>query len=174
MDSISKEERSANMRAIRSKDTKPEVYLRKLLFARGLRYSLYSSKIPGKPDLYLRRFRTAIFVNGCFWHHHQGCRYGYMPKSNQGYWIAKFERNRNRDQKVTSDLRENNLRQIVIWECLIRKMKRNPELEHQAIDRIIEFLHSEQQFLELSDPFESAESADGDSQKSSHCENESF
>lgn len=154
MDSITKEMRSANMRAIHSKDTKPEVYLRKLLFAVGLRYSLYSSKVPGKPDLYLRKYNTAVFVNGCFWHHHAGCRYGYIPKSNQEYWTGKFERNRKRDQKVASDLRKKHVRQIVIWECLIHKMKKNDELANQVIETILAFLHSDHPFLELADPFD--------------------
>lgn len=77
----SPEERSRNMAAIRSKDTKPEVYLRKLLFAQGYRYRKNYKKIPGHPDIYLPKYRTAIFVHGCFWHRHQGCKYAYMPKA---------------------------------------------------------------------------------------------
>ena len=82
----SPEERSRNMAAIRSKDTKPEVYLRKLLFAQGYRYRKNYKKIPGHPDIYLPKYRTAIFVHGCFWHRHQGCKYAYMPYSNIEFW----------------------------------------------------------------------------------------
>ena len=86
----SPEERSRNMRAIRSKDTKPEVYLRKLLFAQGLRYRKNVSQIPGHPDMYLAKYRTGIFVHGRFWHRHEGCKYAYMPKSRTEFWQKKF------------------------------------------------------------------------------------
>lgn len=86
MDIKSQEERSKNMEAIRSKNTKPEVYFRKLLFAKGYRYSLNSKNVPGHPDIYLRKYNTAIFIHGCFWHRHEGCRYSYMPKSRVEFW----------------------------------------------------------------------------------------
>lgn len=81
MDIVTSEQRSKNMSAIRSKNTKPEIYFRKFLFAEGYRYSLNSKNIPGHPDIYLRKYNTAIFINGCFWHRHEGCKYAYMPKS---------------------------------------------------------------------------------------------
>ena len=81
MDIKSPEERSKNMSAIRSRDTKPEVYFRKLLFAQGYRYRLNAKTVPGHPDIYLKKYNTAIFVHGCFWHRHPGCKYTYMPKS---------------------------------------------------------------------------------------------
>ena len=96
----SPEERSRNMRAIRSKDTKPEIYLRKLLFAQGLRYRKNVQKLPGSPDMYLAKYRTAIFVHGCFWHRHQGCKYAYMPKSRTEFWVEKFDINVSRDRLV--------------------------------------------------------------------------
>ena len=86
MDIKSPEERSKNMAAIHSKNTKPEVYFRKLLFAQGYRYSLNSKNIPGHPDIYLKKYNTAIFVHGCFWHRHEGCKYAYMPKSRAEFW----------------------------------------------------------------------------------------
>lgn len=150
MDTITTKQRSTNMRAIRSTNTKPEIYLRKLLFARGLRYRLYSKKIPGKPDLYLKKYNTAIFVNGCFWHHHQGCRYGYMPKSKQEYWSQKFSRNQQRDALVKQQIKEKGTRQLVIWECLIKQMMKNKEREEEILNCIEQFLHdSSIQFLEL-------------------------
>lgn len=150
MDTISKQQRSANMRAIRSKNTKPEVYFRKLLFSRGFRYRLHCSSLPGKPDLFFRKYNTAVFVNGCFWHHHQGCHYGYMPKTRQEYWISKFERNMKRDKKVCEELQEKGVRQLIIWECLLKEMKKDPELEKRTIDRVESFLkQGSSSYLEL-------------------------
>lgn len=79
MDIVTPEQRSKNMAAIRSKDTKPEVYFCKLLFAKGYRYSLNSKRVPGHPDIYLRKYNTAVFIHGCFWHRHKDCKYAYMP-----------------------------------------------------------------------------------------------
>ena len=93
----SSEDRSRNMAAIRSKDTKPEVYLRKLLFAEGYQYHKNNDKIPGHPDIYLLKYKTVIFVHGCFWHRHQGCKYAYMSKSNVECWKKKFSQNKLRD-----------------------------------------------------------------------------
>ena len=90
MDIKSPEERSKNMAAIRSKNTGPEMYFRKILFARGYRYSLNSDKIYGHPDIYLRKYNTAIFINGCFWHRHSGCKFAYMPKSRQDFWEKRL------------------------------------------------------------------------------------
>ncbi len=158
MDTITPAQRSDNMRAIRSTNTKPEIYLRKLLFARGFRYRLYSKKVPGKPDLYLRKYNTALFVNGCFWHHHAGCRYGYMPKSRQDYWTGKFDRNEKRDAEVKILLKEKGIRQLVIWECLIKKMMKDKKLEAEVVHQIIQFLQNpEIQFLELPENQSTAE-----------------
>ena len=103
MDVHSPEQRSRNMAAIRSKDTKPELYFRKLIFACGYRYRLYSKKIPGKPDLWLAKYKTAIFVHGCFWHRHHGCRFATTPKSNEEYWQQKFRKNKERDELGVSE-----------------------------------------------------------------------
>ena len=99
MDIVTPEQRSKNMAAIRSKNTKPEVYFRKLLFAKGYRYSLNSKRIPGHPDIYLKKYNTTVFVHGCFWHRHAGCRFSYMPKSRIEFWQKKFEANQKRDSR---------------------------------------------------------------------------
>lgn len=99
MDIKSPEERNRNMAAIRSENTKPEVYFRKLLFVQGHRYSLNSKKVFGHPDIYLPKYNTAIFIHGCFWHRHFGCQYSYMPKLKVEFWQKKFDTNMKRDYK---------------------------------------------------------------------------
>lgn len=97
MDKLNKEQRHRCMSAIKGKDTKPELLVRKFLFSRGFRYRLNHPRLPGHPDIVLRRYRTVIFVNGCFWHGHQGCKYFVLPKTNVEFWNEKIERNRSRD-----------------------------------------------------------------------------
>ena len=97
MDKLSKEQRHRCMSAIKGKNTKPEMLVRKFLFSRGFRYRLNHPRLPGHPDLVLRKYRTVIFVNGCFWHGHEGCRFYVTPKSNVDFWKKKIERNRKRD-----------------------------------------------------------------------------
>ncbi len=145
----SKEERSKNMAAIKNKDTKPEVYLRKLLFNHGYRYRKYSKKIPGHPDLWLRKYNTAIFIHGCFWHRHNGCKYAYMPKSRIGFWNTKFDNNIKRDVATREKLRDNQIRCLVIWECTIRKTYKSPESQKQLIENLIFFLQSDIEYLEI-------------------------
>lgn len=105
------------MRRIRSSNTKPEVLLRKALHARGLRFRLHGRHLPGKPDIVLARHRVAIFVHGCFWHRHEGCKVATTPKSNTPFWVAKFERNVTRDERVRAELEAAGWRVIVSWEC---------------------------------------------------------
>ena len=93
------EERSRNMAAIKSTDTRPEMLVRRYLHSMGWRYRLHSKKLPGKPDIVMRRFMTVIFVNGCFWHGHRGCKYYRLPKSNTEFWEQKIEQNRLRDER---------------------------------------------------------------------------
>lgn len=95
----SKEVRSYNMSRIRSKNTKPEVLLRKVLFANGFRFRLHDKKLPGKPDIVLKKYRTVIFVHGCFWHGHNGCRYFVVPKTRTAWWMNKIEGNQKNDTK---------------------------------------------------------------------------
>ena len=149
MDIKSPEERSKNMSAIHSKNTAPEIYIRKLLFAQGYRYSLNSSKVVGHPDIYLRKYNTAIFVHGCFWHRHEGCKYAYMPKTRAEFWGKKFDTNVKRDKFVQKELIDERVKVLVIWECTIKKMKKDEEVEQRIISLIEKFLSSLEYKLEL-------------------------
>ena len=149
MDIVTPEQRSKNMAAIRSKDTKPEVYFRKLLFAKGYGYSLNSTKVPGHPDIYLRKYNTAVFIHGCFWHRHEGCKFAYMPKSRIEFWQNKFEANRKRDFVVRNELREKGIKCLVVWECSVKKMQKDEEFQIRLLDKVVAFLTSEDSFMEL-------------------------
>jgi len=129
-DNHSKEIRSHNMAQIRSKDTMPELLVRKFLFSNGFRYRLHQSKLPGKPDIVLPKFKTVIFVNGCFWHSHSDCRYAVLPKSNIEYWKPKIERNVKNDLNAIDQLRNLGYTVITIWECELKKASRNNTLEN--------------------------------------------
>lgn len=145
----SPEERSRNMRAIHNRDTKPELYLRKLLFAEGLRYRKNVQKLPGCPDMYFSRYHTAVFVHGCFWHRHEGCRYAYIPKSRVEFWQKKFEANVRRDAVVREELATMKIRQLIIWECTIRRMMRDRDVEKSVIENITLFLQGSSGFEEM-------------------------
>jgi DNA mismatch endonuclease, patch repair protein len=112
-------DRSANMRAIRSKDMLPELAVRRLVYKAGYRYRLHQSDLPGKPDLVFGRRRKVIFVHGCFWHSH-GCKSGHIPKSNVGYWAPKLKRNQVRDEKNMAALTAGGWKSLVVWECETR------------------------------------------------------
>lgn len=114
------EVRSYNMSRIKGKDTKPEVSVRKYLFSQGFRYRKNVRKMPGAPDIVLPKYKTCIFVNGCFWHKHEGCRYFVWPKSNAEFWREKIEKNVARDQKNYDLLRSEGWNIIVVWECEIK------------------------------------------------------
>lgn len=148
-DIVSPNQRSKNMAAIRSKDTKPEIYLRKLLFAEGYRYRIAEKSVPGHPDIFLRKYNTAIFVHGCFWHRHQGCKYAYTPKSRIEFWQKKFDDNIRRDAVVEVALQENGVKCLVVWECTIKQMMKKQEFEQQIIEKCISFFISNEQQLEL-------------------------
>lgn len=149
MDIKSKEARSKNMSAIRSKDTKPEIYLRKLLFAEGFRYRISEKTIPGHPDMFLRRYNTAIFVHGCFWHRHPGCKYAYTPKSRVEFWQKKFEDNVRRDAVVKAGLQENKIKCLVVWECTIKQMMKSPQFKDQIMTDICSFIASDCMKMEI-------------------------
>ena len=117
MDRLTRERRSWNMSRIRGRDTKPELLARSVLHRLGFRFRLNQAKLPGKPDVVLTRHRTVVFVHGCFWHRHRGCRFAYTPKSNLPFWTLKFGENIARDRKATRALRALGWRAIVIWEC---------------------------------------------------------
>ena len=149
MDIKSPEERSRNMATIRSKDTRPEIYFRKLRIAQGYIYSLNSKKIPGHPDIYLRKYNTAIFIHGCFWHRHSGCKYAYMPKSRVEFWQKKFEANVKRDYIVRMELRDKGIKCLIVWECTVRRIKRNQEDCISYLKTVEKFLKTDDLFLEL-------------------------
>ena len=145
------EERSRNMAAIKGKDTSPEIFLRKELFARGYRYRIAPANIEGHPDLFLSRYRTAIFVHGCFWHRHKDCRYSYTPKSRIEFWKNKFDANVHRDKIVKGLLREKNIRVLVVWECAIRKARKKSWSDKSMFQAIEKFLKSEDEYMEISE-----------------------
>lgn len=152
MDTISKEKRSQVMSKVKQKDTKPEVYFRKLLFARGYRYRLHSKKIAGKPDLYLAKYNTVIFINGCFWHRHTSpeCKLARLPKSRLDYWIPKLNRNVERDKETLQKLLESGYKVLIIWECTVKKMQKNEDFAKEVLLETKDFLYqSEQRYMEL-------------------------
>ena len=112
--------RSYNMSHIKSKDTKPEEKVRKYLFSHGFRYRKNDRRLPGCPDIVLPRYRTVIFVNGCFWHRHRGCRYATTPQNNYDFWQTKFEKNVLNDKKHIEMLSQAGWRIITIWECELK------------------------------------------------------
>lgn len=120
MDSISPEHRSWNMSRIKGKDTRIEVRVRQYLFSKGYRFRKNDKRFPGKPDVVLPKYKTVIFVNGCFWHMHEGCRQGRLPKSNVEYWEEKLVKNVANDQKHTQQLIEMGWNPITIWECELK------------------------------------------------------
>lgn len=105
------------MSRIRSRDTAPELAVRKVLYRMGYRYRLHSTAVPGKPDIVLKKFKSVIFVHGCFWHRHPGCKFAYTPKSREEFWTKKFELNVRRDEVVKKQLSELGWRNLIIWEC---------------------------------------------------------
>lgn len=127
-DNHTKEQQHLNMSHIKSKNTKPEELVRKFLFSKGLRYRKCCSGLPGKPDIVLKKYRTVVFVNGCFWHHHDCGRF-HWPASNQEYWHKKIERNVQRDAEEKKLLENAGWRVLTIWECELKTRVRKVNLE---------------------------------------------
>ncbi len=121
MDSITKQQRSRNMAKIRGKDTKPELIVRRYLFKLGFRFRINQRIEKARPDIVLKKWKCCIFVHGCFWHRHAGCKLAYTPKSNTEFWEKKFTENQNRDLQNLSILQKEGWHTGVIWECSIRK-----------------------------------------------------
>lgn len=133
-DNHTPEVRSFNMSRIRSRDTGPEAAVRKYLFSKGFRYRKNDKRYPGKPDIVLPKYKTVIFINGCFWHMHEGCRYAVLPKTNKEYWEPKLQRNKKRDAKNISQLEEAGWHVIVIWECELKKNVFDERMEKLCIE----------------------------------------
>lgn len=125
-DIVDKQTRSRMMSGIRGKDTQPEMKVRRFLHAKGFRYRLHVSALPGRPDICLAKYGVVILVQGCFWHRHEGCQLSYIPATNRGKWKEKFRRNVQRDRKTIRALMEDGWRVIVLWECGLRE--RDPSL----------------------------------------------
>ncbi|MBN9615000.1 MAG: DNA mismatch endonuclease Vsr [Acidobacteriales bacterium] len=126
MDTLSKPERSERMSRVRSTDTAPELFVRRIVHAMGFRYRLHDRRLPGSPDLVFPRLRRIIFVHGCFWHHHSGC--GRLPKSNLSFWIPKLENNAKRDRKNLGALKKLGWQVMVVWECQLRSSRLKEKL----------------------------------------------
>jgi len=132
MDIHSKETRSYNMSCIKSTESKPENIVRKFLFAKGLRYSKNSKKLPGCPDIVLKKYKTIVFVNGCFWHMHN-CKYFVIPKSNNIFWEMKLNKNKERDLKNINELEKLGWNVITVWECQLKSKNREVTLNELYI-----------------------------------------
>jgi len=116
-DVVSKEVRSKMMSGIRGKNTKPEIQVRSLLHKMGYRFRLHRKDLPGKPDIVLPKYKVVVFVHGCFWHRHSGCKYTYTPKSRIAFWEEKFRKNIERDQDAQNKLENLNWKVFIVWEC---------------------------------------------------------
>lgn len=136
-DVMTTEQRSRCMAAIKGKDTMPEMIVRKYLFSRGLRFRIQVRKLPGNPDIVLPKYKTVIFVNGCFWHGHEDCRYFRLPKSNVEFWKAKIERNVARDVRNEVALKALGWRVVRVWECEIKTVAQREEYLKRLYDRIV-------------------------------------
>ena len=149
MDRVTAEQRSNNMKKIRGKNTSSEVYLRKCLFSRGYRYRICSAKVIGHPDIWIKKYNTAIFVHGCFWHQHTGCRKATIPATRTDFWKEKFHKNMARDAVVKEELQKQNIKCLVVWECTIKNMLKNEDFERDVLTRIVSFIIGDNKYLEV-------------------------
>lgn len=147
-DIVSTAKRSELMAGIKSKNTKPELVVRKALHARGYRFRLHGTDISGKPDVIMKKYRTVIFVHGCFWHGHTGCKLFRVPKSRTEFWLNKIKTNIDRDCRQMTELTEEGWKVLVIWECAIRN-KKNDAIA-LVLERVENFLSDQNsQYLEI-------------------------
>lgn len=135
-DFLSPSERSERMSRIRGKDTKPEIALRKVLHGLGFRFRLHGAGLPGRPDIVLPRYKTVVFVHGCFWHRHPDCNIATTPKSNTGFWKEKFQKNKERDARSRKALEELGWTVLVAWECELDSMKKASKTGRQIASKI--------------------------------------
>lgn len=119
-DTVSKQKRSEIMSHVTGKETKPEIMVRKYLFARGLRYRKNVKQLPGTPDIVFPKYKTAVFVNDCFWHGHKGCKYSHLPSTNLEYWEKKIADNLERDERKTRKLEKLGYRVLIVWQCQLK------------------------------------------------------
>lgn len=129
--------RSENMARVKSKNTKPEIFLRKLLCHKGFRYRVNYKNLSGSPDIYFPKYNTVIFVNGCFWHMHENCKYSSVPKSNYEFWKNKLEGNVERDKTNYAQLESMGIKVIVVWGCEIKKMMKDEVIAAERVDNLI-------------------------------------
>ena len=129
--------RSENMARVKSKNTKPEIFLRKLLWHKGFRYRVNYKNLLGSPDIYLPKYKTAIFVNGCFWHMHENCIYSSIPKRNFEFWKNKLEGNVERDKQNYIKLENMDINVIVVWGCEIKKMMKDEVISMEKVDSLV-------------------------------------
>ncbi|MGM9853288.1 MAG: very short patch repair endonuclease [Muribaculaceae bacterium] len=152
-----KEERSHNMSAIKGKDTKPEMLVRRFLHAAGYRYRLHKRNLPGCPDIVFPSLHTVIFVHGCFWHGHQGCKYFQLPKSNEDFWRNKISRNIERDAQVQTELEKEDWNVITIWECDLKNKSRREATLGKVVQELFSirnhtYSHPGHIFMEAAEP----------------------
>jgi len=133
--------RSENMSRVKNKDTKPEVYLRKLLWHEGFRYRINYKDLPGRPDIYIPKYKAAIFVNGCFWHIHEGCKLSSIPKTNYDFWKAKLEGNAERDKKNYKELNDMGIKVIIVWGCEIKEMIKDEKIKKNMLLKLIKSIN---------------------------------
>jgi DNA mismatch endonuclease (patch repair protein) len=142
MDRLTPAQRSWNMSRIGGRDTQPEVRVRSVLHRLGYRFRLHPAALPGSPDVVLPRHRTVVFVHGCFWHRHAGCRFAYTPKTNLPFWLRKFDENVARDKRVISSLRKLGWRALLVWECETSNTSTLAQRLNRAMQRAVPSLRS--------------------------------
>ncbi len=150
VDRIDKATRSRTMAAIRSRDTKPERWVRSELHKQGFRFRLHNKKLPGSPDLVLRKYNAVIFINGCFWHQHQHCKVAHIPETRREFWEKKFARNVARDQKVLYQLKVMGWRAAIVWECGLKK-----KIEDETLQQLAGWLRGCSEYIEIPAPYRS-------------------
>lgn len=159
-DVMTPEQRSRCMAAVKGKNTKPEMIVRKYLFSQGLRFRVQVRKLPGNPDIVLPKYKTVIFVNGCFWHGHEGCKYFRLPKSNVEFWKEKIERNIERDRESMRALLDLGWKVIRVWECELRNKANREETLNKIYNSITSSDGSNYSFEETDVPIAAEPEAD--------------